>query len=65
MSAECGWIGIAVGMAVGTLGWVVGLGNVLWPEHPLWALAVIVAGVSIVSAVMLERNEHRSHRAET
>ncbi|HEY2468695.1 MAG TPA: hypothetical protein VGI45_12760 [Terracidiphilus sp.] len=60
MSMESGWVGTAVGAAVGTLGWVVGLGKVLWPEHPQWALFFIIAGVSIVSAMILERNDRRS-----
>lgn len=59
MSAESGWA-MAVGAAVGMLGWVVGLGTVLWPEHPQWALFFVILGVTIVSMVIFERNERRS-----
>ena len=60
VSAESGWVGTAVGIAVGTLGWVVGLGKVLWPAHPQCALICITAGVSMVSVVILERIDRRS-----
>ena len=60
MSAESGLLGTALGMAVGTLAWVVGLGEIVWPGHSDWVLLLIVVGVAIVSAVMLERRERRS-----
>jgi len=60
MSAESGWLATAVGTAVGILGWVVGLGKVVWPEHPQWAMFFITLGVTIVSMVIFERNDHRS-----
>lgn len=59
MSAESGWVATAIGTAIGTLGWVVGLGKVLWPEHPQWALVFITVVVTIVSTVILERNDRR------
>jgi energy-converting hydrogenase Eha subunit G len=59
MRAQSGWLGIATGVSIGVLAWVVGLGSFLWPEHPQWALCFIVAGVAAVSAVILERNERR------
>jgi hypothetical protein len=66
MNAESGWVATAVGTAVGTLGWVVGLGKVLWPEHPQWALFFITIGVTIVSMVILDRNDrHSTDRAQT
>ena len=37
MSAKSGWVATAVGTAVGTGGWIVGLGKLLWPVHPQWA----------------------------
>lgn len=65
MSAESGWA-TAVGFAVGMLGWVVGLGKVLWPKHPQWALSLIIVGVTVVCMVILERNDrHSTHRAQT
>jgi len=60
MSAESGWLGTAVGIAVGMLARVVGLGNVLWPQHPQWALFSVVVAVAVVSMAILERNERRS-----
>ncbi len=65
MSAESGWA-TAVGIAVGTLGWVVGLGKVLWPKHPQWALSFIIVGVTVICMVILERNDrHSTHRSQT
>ena len=62
MSAESGVLGAAVGIAVGVLAWVVGLGELVWAEHPDWVLVLIIIPAAIVSAVMLERNERRSTR---
>lgn len=58
MSAESGWA-TALGVALGVLAWVVGLGNVLWPEHPQWALFLITLGITIVSIVIFERNQRK------
>lgn len=60
MSAESVWVATAVGTAVGMLGWVVGLGKVLWPEHPQWALFFVIVIVTIVSMVIFERKDRRS-----
>ena len=60
MSTESGWVGTAVGASAGVLGWVVGLGKVLWPEHPQWALIFFIVGVTIVSIVIVERTDRRS-----
>ena len=59
MSAESGWA-VAVGLAAGILSWVVGLGRIVWPNHPGLALFLIAVGVTIVSIIVLERNERRS-----
>jgi ABC-type cobalamin transport system permease subunit len=61
MSAESGWAGIAVGASVGTLAWVVGLGNFLWPQHPNWALSFITLFVAVVSMMILERTDHAAN----
>jgi hypothetical protein len=58
MGAESGWAA-AVGAAAGMLGWVVGLGGVLWPQHPQLALLFIAGGVAIVSSVILNRNHRK------
>jgi hypothetical protein len=59
MSAESGWA-IAVGAAAGMLGWVVGLGEILWPQRPKLALFFIAAGVATVSSMILNRNLQKS-----
>ena len=65
MSAESGWVATAIGASAGVLGWVVGLGKVLWPEHPQWALFFIIIGVTAVSMVIVEWEDRRStNRAE-
>lgn len=64
MSAESSWLGTAVGISVGILAWVVGLGEILWPQHPQWALFLVIAGVSIVSIAILERSDRRSASAK-
>ena len=60
MSAESGWVGTAVGASLGVFAWVVGLGKVLWPEHPQWALFFFIVGATIVSIVIVERTDQRS-----
>ena len=66
MHLESGWVATAVGTAVGILGWVVGLGKIVWPEHPQWALFFITLAVTIVSMVILEHNDRRdAHHAQT
>lgn len=63
MSSESGWLATAVGTAVGILGWVVGLGKVIWPEHPQWALFFVVLGVTVVSSLIFERNARSTRHA--
>jgi len=66
MSAESGWVGTAIGASIGVLGWVVGLGKVLWPEHPQWALFFIIVGVTAVSTPIVEWDDRRSaNRAQS
>jgi hypothetical protein len=66
MSAESGWVGTAIGASIGVLGWVVGLGKVLWPEHPQWALFFIIVGVTAVSTLIVEWDDRRSaNRAQS
>jgi hypothetical protein len=61
MGAESGWAA-AVGVSAGILSWVVGLGNILWPKHPQWALFLIAAVVTIVCMLILERSDARTAR---
>ena len=64
MAKESGWVAVAIGASVGVLGWVVGLGKVLWPDHPHWALFFVIAGVIGISMMIVERSERRSAHAE-
>jgi hypothetical protein len=61
MSLESGWIAPAIGASVGVLFWVVGLGKVLWPGHPQYALFLIIAVVTAVSMAIVEWEDHRSN----
>jgi cysteine synthase len=56
MSAKASWVATAVGTAVGTGGWIFGLGRVVWPAHPQWALFIITIAATIVTSVLVERN---------
>jgi hypothetical protein len=64
MSAESGWAAAAIGASAGVLGWVVGLGKILWPQHPQWALFFIIIGVTAVSTPIVEWNDRRSDKSE-
>ena len=61
MTADSGWA-VGVGGAVGILSWVVGLGKLVWPSHPQWAVFLITIGVAIVCMVVFERSERHSTR---
>jgi ABC-type branched-subunit amino acid transport system permease subunit len=47
-----------IGSAVGIGGWLVGLGNSIWPQHPQWALFFLTIAITIISMFVAER-EHR------
>ena len=55
MSAKASWVATAVGTAVGTGGWIFGLGRVFWPAHPQWALFFITIAATIVTLAVVER----------
>jgi hypothetical protein len=40
---------------VGTGGWILGLGNFVWPAHPGWALFFITLAATIATQVAVER----------
>jgi hypothetical protein len=65
MSARSNWVATAVGTAVGTGGWLLGLGDIVWPAHPYWALFFITIAVTIVSAVVVEQEVRRSTNSAT
>ena len=59
MSAKSGWVATAVGTAVGTGGWIVGLGKVLWPVHPQWALFFLTIASTIITVLVVEQRNRR------
>jgi hypothetical protein len=51
---------------VGTGGWILGLGNFVWPEHPGWALFFITLAATIVTQFVVERQvRHAARRAQS
>jgi hypothetical protein len=47
---------------VGTGGWILGLGNFVWPAHPGWALFFITLAATIVTQVAVEREVRSAAR---
>ncbi len=60
MSAKSTWVATAVGTAVGTGGWIIGLGKILWPVHPQWALFSLTIASTIITALVVEQGVGRS-----
>jgi len=65
MSAKSTWMATAVGTAVGTGAWAVGLGRDLWPAHPWWALFFLTLAVSIATQLIVERHERQERQSKT
>ncbi len=66
MSARANWAATAAGTAVGTGGWILGLGKVLWRAHPLWALFFLTLVVTVVTLVLVEEQvRHGASRAHS
>jgi hypothetical protein len=59
MSAKAGLIGTAFGTAAGTIAWIVNLDEVLWPQHPRWALFLIAFAFGIVTGLITDRDIRR------
>jgi len=62
MSARANWAATAVGTAVGTGGWILGLGNLVWPAHPGWALFFVTLAATIVTQIAVEREVRNAAR---
>jgi len=62
MSAKSSWVATAVGTAVGTGGWIFGLGKAISPVHPQWALFFLTIASTIVTAILVEQGVRRSTR---
>ena len=64
MSAGSTWAATVVGTAIGTGGWILGLGNLVWPAHPGWALFFITLAATIATQVGVEREVRNARRAQ-
>jgi len=62
MSARANWAATAVGTAVGTGGWILGLGKLVWPAHPGWALFFVTLAATIVTQIAVEREVRNAAR---
>ena len=62
MSARSTWAATAVGTIVGTGGWILGLGHVVWPAHPGWALFFITLAATIATQIVVERGVRNAAR---
>jgi len=62
MSARANWAATAVGTAVGTGGWILGLGNFVWPAHPGWALFFITLAATIATQIAVEHEVRSAAR---
>lgn len=60
------WWATAVGTAVGTGGWLLGIGKYVSPAHPGWALFWITLAATVITQVAVEWEvRHRIARAQT
>ncbi|MFZ0746686.1 MAG: hypothetical protein WAM85_19920 [Terracidiphilus sp.] len=59
------WWATAVGTAVGTGGWLLGIGKYVSPTHPGWALFWITLAATIITQIIVEQEiRHRIARAQ-
>lgn len=58
------WWSTAVGTAVGTGGWFLGIGKYVSPVHPGWALFWITLAATIITQIIVEEEiRHKISRA--
>jgi len=55
VKVRAGWWATAAGTAVGVGGRSTGLGRVIWPERPMWALFFATLVATILKQVIVER----------
>lgn len=55
MTARANWAATAVGTAVGTGGWMLGLGKLLSPAHPMEALFFATLAATIATLILVDR----------
>ncbi len=53
------WWATAVGTAVGTGGWLLGIGKYVSPTHPGWALFWITLAATIITQIIVEEEIRR------
>jgi len=59
------WWATAVGTAVGTGGWFLGVGRIVSPAHPGWALFWITLAATIITQIAVElETRHNIARAQ-
>ena len=64
MSARSTWAATVIGTAIGVGGWILGMGNLVWPAHPNWALFLITFAATIATQVGVEREVRNARRAQ-
>jgi cysteine synthase len=59
------WWATAIGTAVGTGGWLLGVGRIASPAHPGWALFGITIAATIITQIAVEwETRHNIARAQ-
>lgn len=59
------WWATAVGTAVGTSGWLLGIGKYISSAHPGWALFWITLAATIITQILVETEiRHKIARVE-
>jgi cysteine synthase len=59
------WWATAVGTAVGTGGWFLGIGKYVSPTHPGWALFWITLAATIITRIIVDEEiRHKTSRAQ-
>ena len=59
------WWATAVGTAVGTGGWFLGIGKYVSSKHPGWALFLITLAATIITQISVEQEiRHKIARAQ-
>jgi hypothetical protein len=60
VSARANWTATVIGTAAGVGGWIFGLGHIVWPAHPNWALFIITFAATVATHVAVEREARRN-----
>ena len=49
------WMATLVGTVAGIGGWVFGLGRLIWPAHPQWALFFVTLAATVGTTIFASR----------